>query len=95
MPPQPSDIAEIHASQTTLQHLAEVFTQNMQPKSFQDAIPNYLHDFKDIFSTTSFDSLPEHKQWDHAIELVPDVEPSNCKVYPLAPKEQDELDAFL
>ena len=50
---------------------------------------------KDVFSKTSFDSLPERKQWDHAIELVPDAEPSNCKVYPLVPKEQDELDAFL
>ena len=56
---------------------------------------DYLHDFKDIFSKTSFDSLPEYKQWDHVIELVPDVEPSNCKVYLLMLKEQDELDAFL
>ena len=48
-----------------------------------------------MFSKTSFNSLSERKQWDHAIELVPDVEPSNCKVYPLALKEQDKLDTFL
>ena len=58
-------------------------------------MPDYLHDFEDMFSKTSFDSLPEHKQWDHAIELVPDAEPLNCKVYLLMLKEQDELDAFL
>ena len=62
LPPQSWDIAEIHASQTTLQRLAEAFTQNMQPKSFQDAVPDYLHDFEDVFSKTSFDSLPECKQ---------------------------------
>ncbi|KAG5727577.1 hypothetical protein E4T56_gene12357 [Termitomyces sp. T112] len=41
------------------------------------------------------DSLLEHKQWDHAIELLPNSTPSSCKVYPLAPKEQDKLNAFL
>ncbi|KNZ76400.1 hypothetical protein J132_10510, partial [Termitomyces sp. J132] len=55
----------------------------------------YLHDFEDIFSKASFDSLLEHKQWDYAIELIPDAKPSSCKVYPLALCEQDELDMFL
>ena len=58
-------------------------------------VPDYLYNFEDIFSKTSFDSLLEHKQWDHTIELVPDAEPLNCKVYPLTSKEQDELEAFL
>ena len=35
------------------------------------------------------------KPWDHAIELVPDAKPGNCKVYPLAPNEQKELDDFI
>jgi len=35
------------------------------------------------------------KPWDHVIELVPDVKPVNCKVYPLAPNEQKELDEFI
>ena len=39
--------------------------------------------------------LPESKPWDHAIELVPGAEPSGCKVYPLSPSEQRELDVFL
>ena len=78
-----------------LQHLIEAFTQNMQPKSFQDAVLDYLYDFKDVFSKTSFDSLPKYKQWDHTIALVPDIEPLNCKVYLLVPKKQDKLDAFL
>ncbi|KAG5728455.1 hypothetical protein E4T56_gene19017 [Termitomyces sp. T112] len=92
--PSPT-IAEIRASQTASQRLAEVFAANSQPKPSRSIVPHHLHDFKDIFSKASFDSLPEPKQWVHAIELIPDAEPSSCKVYPLAPHEQDELDAFL
>ncbi|KAG5715679.1 hypothetical protein E4T56_gene463 [Termitomyces sp. T112] len=91
----PPTVAEIWASQTTSQCLAEAFAANSQPKLFCSTVPNHLHDFEDVFSKASFDSLLECKQWDHAIELIPDAEPSSCKVYPLAPHEQDELDAFL
>ncbi|GLB34376.1 putative transposition, RNA-mediated [Lyophyllum shimeji] len=86
---------EIRASQTTPQRLAEAFARNSAPKDFRDAVPDYLHDFEDVFSKAAFDELPERKQWDHAIELEPGSTPSSCKVYPLAPNEQAELDAFL
>ncbi|KNZ71641.1 hypothetical protein J132_08005 [Termitomyces sp. J132] len=91
----PPAMAEIWASQTTSQHLAEAFVANSQPKPFHSTVPNHLHDFENVFSQASFNSLPEHKQWDHVIELIPDAEPSSYKVYPLAPHEQDELDTFL
>ena len=48
-----------------------------------------------MFSKESFDTLPSPKEWDHAIELIPGEKPSNCKVYPLSPSEQKELDSFL
>ena len=48
-----------------------------------------------MFSEDSFDELPGTKPWDHAIELTPDATPKSCKVYPLSPSEQKELDAFL
>ncbi|KNZ82189.1 hypothetical protein J132_06261 [Termitomyces sp. J132] len=65
------------------------------PKEFWEAVPPYLHAFEDMFSKASFDSLPECKRWDHAIELLPNSALSSCKVYPLVPREQDELNAFL
>ncbi|GLB43461.1 putative retrotransposable element tf2 155 kda protein type 1-like [Lyophyllum shimeji] len=86
---------EIRASQTTSQRLAEAFARNSTPKSFCDAVPDHLHDFEDVFSKAAFDELPECKQWDHIIELEPGSTPSSCKVYPLTPNEQAELDAFL
>jgi len=39
--------------------------------------------------------MPEHKAWDHAIDLKPDFIPKDCKVYPLSPEEQEEQDKFL
>ncbi|KAG5726384.1 hypothetical protein E4T56_gene18932 [Termitomyces sp. T112] len=88
-------VAEIRASRTTSQRLAQAFATNTAPKEFWEAVPLYLHAFEDMFSKASFDSLPECKRWDHAIELLPDSAPSSCKVYSLAPREQDKLNAFL
>ena len=48
-----------------------------------------------MFSKESFDDLPDHKPWDHAIELVPGEMPAGCKVYPLSPSKQKELDTFI
>jgi len=48
-----------------------------------------------VFAKKDFDILPEHRQWDHAIELIPGSEPKSSKVYPLSPVEQKELDSFL
>ncbi|KNZ78033.1 hypothetical protein J132_02677, partial [Termitomyces sp. J132] len=62
---------------------------------FWDIEPSYFHAFEDVLSKTSFDLLPECKQWDHTIELLPDSTPSSCKVYLLVLKEQDKLDTFL
>ena len=88
--------AEIRASSTILQHLAKAFKLNSEASASSNcAIPNYLKEFEDVFSKESFDTLPELKQWDHAVELVPGEKATNCKVYPLFPAEQEELDKFL
>jgi len=55
----------------------------------------HLHDFEDMFTKSSFDALPNRKTWDHAIKLILDAKPVNCKVYPLAPNEQKELNQFI
>jgi len=58
-------------------------------------VPESLHDFEDIFSKESLDSLPDRRKWDHAIELERDPETGFHKVYPMTLEEQEELDAFL
>jgi hypothetical protein len=91
LPSRPSE--DICASSTISTCLAEAFKANL--KANAPPILDYLKEFLDIFSKESFNTLPEHKQWDHAIELVSGEKPASCEVYPLAPSEQKELDAFL
>ena len=97
---------EVRATSTISQRLAEAFKRNnaadnaagdMSADSYNAAehIPDHLREFHSVFSKESFDVLPESKPWDHAIELVPGEKPSGCKVYPLSPSEQKELDAFI
>jgi hypothetical protein len=87
--------AEVHATQNISQQLAEVFHKNSENKSFLDLALDYLHDFEDAFSKTSFNELLAQKPWDHAIELIPDAQNKSCKVYPLSISEQEQLDQFL
>ena len=90
--PPPSSV-DIRASSTISQRLAEAFKANSEAEA--PPIPEYLKEFTSVFSKQSFDVLPEPKEWDHAVELIPGSKASNCKVYPLSPTEQKELDAFL
>ncbi|KAF4609745.1 hypothetical protein D9613_011971 [Agrocybe pediades] len=87
----------INATSTMSQKLAEESHQqaDSKKKSFEEAVPKHYHQFKSVFSKESFDRLPDRKPWDHAIELKPGSEPYRCKIYPLSPNEQKELDAFL
>ena len=85
----------IRAHTTMSQQLAEEAIKQKGTKSFEEQVPSCYHDFADIFSKESFDSLPERRPWDHAIELTPGNHAINCKVYNLSMEEQRELDSFL
>ena len=73
----PPEVERICASATTSQRLAEA-TQRYAKA--EEEIPEYLQEFEDVFAKESFDTLPEQKPWDHAIELEPGSKPTNCKV---------------
>ena len=65
------------------------------PTKLEDVVPEPYLGFRDVFSKESFDKLPERKQWDHAINLIPGSKPFSNKVYPISPVKQKELDNFL
>jgi hypothetical protein len=90
----PCEAEFIQATLNISQRLAEAFHNNSEPKSFHESVPTHLHGFEDVFLKASFDRLPDQKIWDHAIELIPGLNPTNYKVYPLTPSEQKGLDAF-
>jgi hypothetical protein len=94
----PTEAEFIRAGSTISQKLVEAFHKNTPApatRGFRDIVPGALHDFEDVFSQASFDSLSPCKPWDHAIELEPGFKQTNAKVYPLSPSEQVALDEFL
>jgi hypothetical protein len=80
---------------TQSQKLAEEALRVKPGASLDGLIPKYLEDFTPVFEKASFDRLPEHHCWDHAIELKPEAVPFNSKIYPLSIGEQAELDKFI
>jgi hypothetical protein len=92
----------VHASSTVSRCLAEAFAKNSEPKGFEYIVLILLHSYADIttqlcrhFSEMAFDSLPESRKWDHAIELEREPSPGFQKVYLMTLTEQTEMDAFL
>ena len=88
----PTPSMEIRASSTISQRLAEAFQANTEATT---PIPEYLREFTSVFSKQTFDVLLEPREWDHTVEIIPGSKLMGCKVYPLSPVEQKELDAFL
>jgi hypothetical protein len=85
----------VRASSMVSRRLAEASTKNSKPKGFEDIVPMSLHAYADVFSETAFDSLPERRKWDYAIELEREPSPGFRKVYPMTLTEQTEMDVFL
>jgi len=85
----------LRATTTTSQRLAEGARRSAEAQAAATPLPAYVAEFQSVFAKEDFDILPEHRKWDHAIELTPRAEPKSSKVYPLFPLEQAELDAFL
>src|SRR6266481_2127260 len=89
------DPEHIHATSTVSMQLAEAARDPVAPMQLEDVVPEPYQPYRDVFSKESFNELPERRQWDHAIELLPDTQAFSTKVYPLSPVEQKELDNFL
>ena len=58
----------------------------------QVAIPMHYQQYAKVFNEEVSHQLPQHKPWDHTIDLKPNA-PSflNCKVYPLMVGEKEAL----
>jgi hypothetical protein len=58
-------------------------------------IPWKYREYVDIFRKTSFNTLPEHSEFDHKIELNDQFTPQRGKIYPISLNEQKALDEFI
>jgi hypothetical protein len=65
-------------------------------KTFEELVPDYLHDFTDVFAKDGLNKLPQSCPGvDHRIEMKPGFIPKSAKTYPLSPKETDAVKVFL
>ncbi|KAF8237587.1 DNA/RNA polymerase, partial [Tricholoma matsutake] len=55
-------------------------------------VPKEYHECLSVFQKTKSEQMPVWKSWDHGIEMKPGFVPKKLKVYPLSPKEQEEVD---
>lgn len=85
---------ELRAQGTPSQQLAEKAARKSGITDWKSQ-PQIIRDFIDVFSEEAFDKLPEHRKWDHGIELKPGSEPIRSRVYPMARNEAAELDKFI
>jgi len=86
---------DLRATSTISQKLAEEARRASETRKELLTLPDCAKGFELVFAKEDFDILLEHRQWNHAIKLVPGSEPKSSKVYPLSPVEQKELDSFL
>jgi len=86
---------DLRAASMTSQKLAEGACRSTEAWKEPFVLPDCVRGFESVFAKEDFDILPEHRQWDHAIELILGAEPKSSKVYPLSLVEQKELDSFL
>jgi len=92
--PEPDQV-DLRAMATTSQRLVEGARCSAEAQAAATPLPTYVVEFRSVFAKEDFNILPEHRKWDHTIELTPGAEPKSSKMYPLSPLEQAELDAFL
>ena len=90
-----STMKDVCATSMTSQKLTAGARRTLEAWRTPFTLPNCIRGFKFIFTKEDFNILPEHRQWDHMIELIPGLESKLSKVYPLSPVEQKELDFFL
>jgi hypothetical protein len=65
-------------------------------KTFEQMVPKEYHKYSKVFSEVDSHRLPQHRPWDHAIDLKPDApETLKSKVYPILHNKQGVLDKFI
>jgi hypothetical protein len=65
-------------------------------KTFKQMVSKEYHKYSKVFSEIDSHRLPQHRPWDHAIDLKPDaLETLKSKVYPIPYNEQGALNKFI
>jgi len=68
--PEPNPV-DLQAMTMTSQRLAEGARRSAETQATATPLPAYVAEFRSVFTKEDFDILPEHRKWDHTIELTP------------------------
>ncbi|KAL7281156.1 hypothetical protein ACG7TL_004464 [Trametes sanguinea] len=85
----------LRARSTRATEIAIENAQGHAERTFEQMVPTHYRDFADVFSEATFDELPEHRPYDHVIELTPGAQLYSGKLYPMSREQQAALDEFL
>jgi hypothetical protein len=72
----------IRATVTKSTELASKANMEKKKKTFNEMVPEWLHDYRSVFKKEEFDEMPPHRLWDHKIELMEGAQPwdSTCLI---------------
>lgn len=64
--------------------------------NWKSIVPEWVHDYGNVFSKKQSERMPERKPYDHPIDFEKNaVLPKPAKIYPLSPKERNSLDEWI
>ena len=85
----------IWATQTKATKITVEEAKKGKSKSFKQMVPEWLHNYWEVFEAENFNKLPPRRQWDHTIKLKEGIGPwSRVRVTPLSMKEHQILQEF-
>jgi hypothetical protein len=91
--PRPTEYTKIG---NKAQQFALAANAEQKKKSFEELVPEYLHDFADVFAKDGLNQLPpERPGVDHRIETKPSFIPKTSRIYPLSEKERELVKTFI
>jgi hypothetical protein len=86
----------IYASSNVATEIEIELLKNKEPITFETAVPQQYHMYKKVFEDAGFQTLPQRKPWDHAIDIKGDVTPQKLtKAYPVSPSEDEAMRNFI
>lgn len=101
-----ASIARTHPLSTSIIHVSDTSTAALRAAAISEqtsqefdelrqSVPSEYHDYLEVFSKQKADTLPEHRPYDHKIDLIDDATPPLGPIYSLSETEQLALREYL
>ena len=92
------DPEDLQIAQLTAEILAKDLEEvdDSDTRQWQTLVPEYLHEYGNVFSKKQSERMPVRKPYDHGIDFEEGASlPRPAKLYPMSPKERNSLDEWI